>query len=162
MAFALVPLVLLAACGAGSEGEGDLRIEDPWVKAVDEGMTAAFGTLYNGTDDTIHVTAVSSPASEHVELHETVTDANRGTTMQEVPDGFTIDPGESLLLEPGGDHIMLMGVNEPLLAGNEVEITLEFADGTTWAFTATVKDFEGANESYEDHAHLDHEDHEEH
>ena len=56
---------------------------------------------------------------------------------------------QELLLEPGGDHIMLMDLAEPLLPGDEVELTLLFEDGTEHPYTATVKDFTGAQEHYE-------------
>lgn len=44
---------------------------------------------------------------------------------------------------------MLMELTAPLLPGDEVELTLEFTDGTEHPFTATVKDFAGAQEHYE-------------
>lgn len=156
----VVPALILGACGSSSDNDDEtsdpVRIEDPWVKAVTSGMTGGFGTLHNDSDEKIVVTAVSSPAGTSVELHETVTGPDHSTKMQEKSDGFTIKPGGSLLLEPGADHIMLMGIGEELLAGDEVEFTLSFADDRTQTFTATVKDFTGANESYEDHGDMDH------
>lgn len=133
-----------------------VTITDAWVKAADDGMTAAFGQLRNdsGTDAT--VTAVASPASTALELHETVEDDSGQMVMRKVEQGFVIPAGGTLLLEPGGDHIMLMGLTAPLLAGEEATFTLTFSDGSQLDFAAPVKDYAGANESYE-HDHGDHE-----
>jgi copper(I)-binding protein len=48
--------------------------------------------------------------------------------MRQVKDGLPIPAGGSLALTPGGTHLMLIGLQEPLQAGGEVMLTLEFAD----------------------------------
>ncbi|WP_193103820.1 copper chaperone PCu(A)C [Brachybacterium sp. FME24] len=157
----------LAACSAGSGDGADasaddasdsgaadataadtLTVTDPWVKAAEEGMTAAFGTLVNGTGADLVLIAVTTPATERVELHETTADGSGGMSMQEKEGGFEIPAGEELVLEPGGNHIMLMDLPQPLLPGDEMELTLVFSEGTEHPFTATVKDFAGAQEHY--------------
>ncbi len=164
---ALAALLLpLAACAAdpeeaaSSEGDGSsdegssdaadaLTITDPWVKAADEGMTSGFGTLRNGTDGDLVLIGARTSASAHVELHETSSDGSGGMSMQEKEGGFPLPAGEELVLEPGGNHLMLMELTAPLLPGDQVEVILEFEDGTEHPFTATVKDFAGAQEHYE-------------
>lgn len=167
---ALAALLLpLAACAAdpeeaaSSEGDGSsdegssdgsdptdaLTITDPWVKAAEEGMTSAFGTLRNGTDGDLVLIGARTSASAHVELHETSSDGSGGMSMQEKEGGFPLPAGEELVLEPGGNHLMLMELTAPLLPGDQVEVILEFEDGTEHPFTATVKDFAGAQEHYE-------------
>ncbi len=44
---------------------------------------------------------------------------------------------------------MLMGLQKPLVAGEETSFTLTFSDDSTYTFTAPVKDYSGANETYE-------------
>jgi copper(I)-binding protein len=68
--------------------------------------------------------------------------------MREKDGGFTVPAGSEHELSPGADHIMFMGLDQDLEPGAEVTVTLEFDDGSTHEFTAPVKDFEGANESY--------------
>lgn len=143
-----------------------LTITDPWVKAVDEGMTAAFGTLLNHSDTELTVVGVETDAATEVELHETVQDASGISVMRENPDGFVIPAHGTFLLEPGGNHFMLMGVTAPLVPGAEVSLRIRLADGGTIEVVATVKDYQGANEEYDhdghgdhDHDHGDHDDH---
>ena len=193
---ALAALLLpLAACTGGapdstadgddtdSAADGDagpetaLTVSDPWVKAGEEGMTSAFGTLTNDTDRDLVLIGARTEASAHVELHETTDDGSGGMSMQEKEGGFPLAAGEQLVLEPGGHHLMLMDLTAPLLPGDEVELILEFEDDTEHPLTATVKDFAGAQEHYapEDSAgsdasdgggahdgHDDHDDHDDH
>lgn len=125
-----------------------ITLHDGWVKAADEGMSAAFGELKNsGTADVIVVSATTD-ASASVELHETVKNEAGGMAMREKDGGFTIPAGSSFALKPGGNHIMLMGLTHPIKAGDEISLTLTFSDGSTYEFAAPAKDFSGANENY--------------
>lgn len=136
----------LAACssGAATDDASSLTITDTWVKAADEGMTAAFGTFENSSDHDITITGATSDAATAVELHEVVDDV-----MRPVEGGFTVAAGGSLMLEPGGLHLMFMGVPAPIAAGDDVTVTLTLSDGSELEFTAVAKDFAGANEDYE-------------
>jgi copper(I)-binding protein len=122
-------------------------ITDQWVKAADSGMTAGFAHLGNPTDQDLTITAASSPSATAMELHEVV-DKDGEMMMQPVDGGFTVPAGGHLHLEPGGYHLMFMGLPEPIDAGEEVEITLTCADGSTTSFTAPAKPFTGAEEEY--------------
>ncbi|GAB2511169.1 copper chaperone PCu(A)C [Nocardiopsis aegyptia] len=168
-AAALFSLVLaLSACGgadrpeeqagaAAEDGAAEeataadgFEITDPWIKAatVDDGMTAVFGEITNGSDADVTIVSAAHEAAGMVELHEGVTDGAE-TTMREVEGGFPIPAGGSRVLEAGGDHIMLMDLNTDLEPGTESTVTVEFDDGSTAEFTAQVKEFAGANEEYD-------------
>ncbi len=137
----------LAACsgGATSDDASSLTITDTWVKAADEGMIAAFGTIENSSDHDITITGATSDAATAVELHEVVDDV-----MRPIEGGFTVAAGGSLLLAPGGYHLMFMGIPAPIAAGDDVTVTLTLSDGSELEFTAVAKDFAGANEDYDD------------
>ena len=137
-----------ASDGGGTSAEG-LTLVDPWVKAAEEGMTSAFGTLTNATGRALQLISASTPSSGMVELHETMGDGSGGMSMQEKEGGFPVPDGGELVLEPGGNHLMLMDLAAPLRPGDEVELTLQCEDGTELVVTATVKDFAGAQEHYE-------------
>ncbi|WP_084350808.1 copper chaperone PCu(A)C [Millisia brevis] len=140
-----------SSTGSGSTATAAeaVTLDDAWVKAADAGMSAAFGVLSNSSDADVTVTAAASPASTMLELHQTVTNDAGEMVMTPVEGGFVVPAGGTLALEPGGNHIMLMDLTGPLVAGDEVPVTLTFADGSTAEFTAPVKDYSGANESYE-------------
>lgn len=167
LAVAAVSLLALTGCAAdnGPTAEktapaGDVvTIDDAWVKAADEGMSAAFGTLVNSGDEDVTVVSVTSEASSMLELHETVENEAGEMVMREIEGGFVIPAGGELPLEPGANHIMLMDLAAPLKAGEEATFTLTFSDDSTYEFTAPVKDYSGANENYEsgdEHEGMDH------
>lgn len=158
-------LLLMTGCSPAAQPAAEtpasdaVTIDDAWVKSAPDGMTAAFGILTNSGDDDVTISSAQTDAAERIELHETVADASSGgTTMREVDGGFVIPAGGTLALEPGGSHLMLMGVTDAIEAGEEVSFTLTFADGSTLTFPAAAKDFTGAQEHYES----DHDDHDEH
>lgn len=138
-----------AAPTTSATAADSLSIEDAWVKAADEGMSAAFGTLENDSDADITVVSAESPASTMIELHETVANDAGEMVMQPKEGGFVVPAGDSLELAPGGNHIMLMGLTAPLVAGDDVTFTLVLSDGSTVDVTAPAKDYTGANETYE-------------
>lgn len=126
------------------------HVRDPWVKAADSGMTAAFGVLVNdGATDATIVGATSSVSP--MELHEMAMTDGR-MVMRPKADGLTVRAKDVHTLEPSGDHLMLMNLSRPVLPGDQVSITLTFADGRTAQFTAIAKPFVGAGESYDPQA----------
>lgn len=150
----------LAACGeddaatsSGATSE-DVAASDAWVKAVDSDMTAAFGTLTNTTDDDVRLVAATTDASAMVEIHEVVMKDGE-MVMQPKEGGIPIPAGGSATLEPGGDHIMLMDVTEPIEPGDVVELELELSDGSTITMTATAKEFSGGDEDYHSDSSMD-------
>lgn len=168
-ATALIAVSLLALTGCAAQSApaetqavpaGDVvTIEDAWVKAADEGMSAAFGVLENSGDTDVTVVSVASDASSMLELHETVENEAGEMVMREIEGGFVLPAGAEFVLEPGANHIMLMDLTEPLKAGDEATFTLTFSDDSTYEFTAPVKDYSGANENYEEgdeHEGMDH------
>ncbi|GAA5147124.1 hypothetical protein GCM10025768_06660 [Microbacterium pseudoresistens] len=139
-----------SASASASTAASSVTVVDGWIKAADSGMSAAFGELRNDGAADATLTAVRTTASSMIQLHETVDDGAGQMQMQEKDGGFAIPAGGRHVLEPGGDHIMFMELAAPLRAGDEVELTLEFSDGSTTSVTLPVKDYAGANEKYSD------------
>lgn len=154
-----VATMAAAACGSDepstaapaptptSGAAGVLDVRDPWVKAADAGMTAAFGTLVNDSATDVTITAVRTDVSP-MELHE-MTMKDGAMVMQAKPGGIVVRAKSRHVLEPGGDHLMMMNLARPVKPGDELAFTLTFGDGRTQTFTAVVKPFTGANESYD-------------
>lgn len=134
---------------AGENAGDALDLEDAVVRAMaeDADMTAIFGTLVNESDEDIEVVAFSSSVEAGMnEIHETV-----DGQMQEMQDPLIIPAGGSVALEPGGAHFMLMDVKTPVLAGDEVTLTIELADGSTEEFDdVPVRTIGAGDENYGD------------
>ena len=134
---------------SGSQVDAEaLSFDGAWVKAADDGMTAVFGELRNNTDEDINLVEAKYADAKMVELHETEGDGSGGMSMQEKEGGFTIPAGESLHFEPGGDHIMIMGLEKAIKPGEQISLDLVTADGETVEVTAVAKEYSGAQEDY--------------
>jgi copper(I)-binding protein len=59
-------------------------------------------------------------------------------TMQELVDGLALEGGQTVSFEPGGYHVMLFDLADPLEAGDEVELTLDFAEADSVKVTVEV------------------------
>ena len=139
----------LVSCSSGGGDDGALELTDPWVKAADEGMTGLFGTLVNDSGEDVLVVSASSPAAARVELHTTAMGDDGAMVMTPVEDGFVVPANGTHVLEPGGDHVMLMELAAPLEPGAEVELRLETSDGAALDVVAVVRTFAGGQEEYE-------------
>ncbi|MFG2050759.1 copper chaperone PCu(A)C [Micromonospora sp. NPDC048935] len=135
-----------SASASANPDAGVVGIRDPWVKAADKGMTAAFGTLVNNGDSDVTVTSATTSVSP-MELHEMAMQDGK-MVMRPKQGGIVVKARGTHALEPGGDHLMLMNLTRPVQAGDELTVTLTFGDGRTQQFTAVAKPFTGAQESY--------------
>lgn len=139
-ASSLVGIALLAGCQAAP---ATLDVDNAWAKSAESGMTAVFADLSNTSGDDLTVTGGSTPVASMLELHEVA-----GGVMQQKEGGFVVAAGATHTLMPGADHIMLIGLTEPLLAGDTVTVTLVLDNGESVEFDAEIRDYQGANEEY--------------
>ncbi len=107
---------------------GDIMVKDAYVRSSTPSSVtgAAFLMLMNKSDADDRLIAASSDVAGRVELHTHKEDANGVMKMMEVKEGFPIPAGGMHALKRGGDHIMFMGLKEPLEQGAEITVTLTF------------------------------------
>ncbi|MFD2740815.1 copper chaperone PCu(A)C [Sulfitobacter aestuarii] len=101
---------------------------DAYVRASTPTATsaAAFMKLENRSGSEDRLIAVASDIAERVELHSHSEDSNGIMRMGEIENGVTLPAGETHVFARGGDHLMFMGVSEPLEQGGEISVTLTF------------------------------------
>ncbi|TVQ27453.1 MAG: copper chaperone PCu(A)C [Spirochaetaceae bacterium] len=124
--------VLLAATAfAGGRGEQEpFRVQDAWARET-AGIPrngAAYLRLSNNTDTDDVLIGGQSTAAEVIEIH---THERNGDVMVMRPlhDGLPVPAGETVVLEPMGIHVMLIGLNHALEAGQRFELELHFESG---------------------------------
>jgi len=152
----MITAVILTGCSSTPvrpAPEADaIVVQDAWVKAADHGMTAAFGRLSNSSAADVRIISATTTASNRVELHEVVPVG--GTMTMRPKDGGIVVPAHAEVeLTPGGDHLMLMELTGPLVAGTDIEMVATLEDGSTFPIAAQVRDFSGADEHYQPGAH---------
>jgi hypothetical protein len=133
LAFAASLVVASAALAQPTQ----LEVDHAWARATpgkaDNG--AAYVTITSPTAD--RLVSASTPVAKKAELH---TMSMQGMVMKMRPiSGVDIPAGQPVSLKPGGEHIMLMGLNEPLREGRSFPLTLDFEKAGPRTVTVTVE-----------------------
>ncbi len=126
-AITAVLLVLVAVgCAPGGAAAG-VSVANAWVRPPQGADRPAAGYLeIRGGDGADALLSVSSPAAAMVEVHETTTDSSGMTGMQPI-ERLEIPAGQTVVLQTGGYHLMLMGaVDGAIELGKTVELRLTF------------------------------------
>ena len=123
MLFAAAAAVTLAGPALA---ETTIQVQDPYARSANQMSGAAFMVLMNAGDQDDRLVSAASEIAERVELHTHVEDASGVMQMMEVEEGFVIPAGGMHALERGGDHVMFMGLKQPLAQGDTVSVTLSF------------------------------------
>lgn len=136
-------LVMTSACQAEhktAQAADSVKIENPYARAVPPGQanSGAFMTFVNTGDVDHSVKSAASPVADKVELH-THTNNNGVMEMRQVPQIDVPAKGRTEL-KPGGFHIMLLGLKQPLTAGETADITVTFEDGSSTTVKAPIQD----------------------
>jgi hypothetical protein len=127
-AFTFVLLCLSAAPACAEEVKaGDLVITQAWSRATPGGAKIAGGylTIENKGTSPDRLIGGSGDVAGKIEVHEMATN-NGVMTMRPLDKGLVIEPGKIVKLAPGGYHLMMFDLKEPLKQGDKVPITLEF------------------------------------
>ena len=106
----------------------DIMVKDAYVRSSTPTSKtgAAFFHLMNGTGEDDRLIEVRSTAAPRVELHTHTEDANGVMRMGEIEGGVELPAGEMHMFKRGGDHLMFMGMTQPLEQGSAITVTLTF------------------------------------
>jgi copper(I)-binding protein len=127
-------LALLAACAAAlgsGQAHAQTTVAEPWVRGTvaQQKSTGLFAQITSAKGGKL--VSASSPVAGVVEIHEMSMDGNV-MRMRALPQGLELPAGKVVTLRPGGFHLMLQELKQPLQAGDMVVVTLvvQAADGT--------------------------------
>ncbi len=146
MRFASITLAAAFAClaafgsaAAADATVGEITIKQPWARAtVGAGAGAAFLSIDNAGAKLDRLVGASSSVAKTTELHTHIKDGEvmrmRRIDVIEVPAKATTT------LQPGGLHVMFLGLTEPLAAGGSFPLTLRFAEAGEVSVIVEVKD----------------------
>ncbi len=116
----------------------DLSVENAFLRAspMMADVGAGFMVIKNTGKEDDQLLSATANISKAVELHTHVRDGDV-MKMRKV-DAIPVPAGGEARLQPGGDHIMFIGLNKPLEKGETVKVTLTFAKGGTITVDAPV------------------------
>ncbi len=131
----LATVFLLSSCTA-SATEG-VEVRDAWARPAAQGGNGAVYFVIRSSEAD-EIVGVTSDVAEAVEMHESRMsgDVMEMHHLQSVPLGA----GEEVIFEPGGLHIMLIGLKQDLKTGDEFEITLHFKNYQNILLSVPVQD----------------------
>lgn len=142
MKMAAVPIVVLAMAVAACGGSNSMEVTDAWGRSSPQVAQAGafYVTVENGTGTGDRLVAAASDRCGMTELHTTVMTDGVMSMRPAEADQLSIREGERLDMEPGGLHVMCMGLVEPLVAGEEIPLTLTFAEAGDIEVTISIED----------------------
>lgn len=134
----IAALLAAPAALAGSITEGSLTIDTPVARETPKGARAGAGffAVTNTGSEADRLVAVTADFPR-VEIHETIMED--GIARMQQIEGLVIEPGETVTLQPGGKHIMFMGLSETFDVGEEIPATLVFERAGAIAITFEVR-----------------------
>lgn len=136
-------LAILSIAGAALAHDyraGQLKISHPWAKPTLNGAPAGSGylSITNTGKTADRLLSGSSPAAGSVEIHE-MSMTGGIMRMRQITEGVAIAPGATVSLQPGGNHLMLIGLKRPLVSGQRIPATLVFRNAGKVQVELTVE-----------------------
>ncbi len=118
---------------------GAIVVEQAWAAETigDQGRTAAYMTIQNGSGGEERLMVAHVEGAARTSIHRTVTEDN--ITRMDHINALIIQPEGSAHLSPGGTHIMIMGLEGPLAAGDSVTLSLGFLEAGDVTFEVPVR-----------------------
>lgn len=146
----VLSLAILASCSPSSDEDAPVAdavrsnvparvaVADAWCRPSPNGARAGgcYAILVAMTDD--RLLGGSTPRAGQLQIHEMTIDGGM-MKMGELKDGLILPAGRPVPLAPGGDHMMLIGLTQPLALGETVPLTLRFAQAPEVTIEAQVR-----------------------
>ena len=127
------------ATAAPALGGGPLVVDGAWVRASigDSKVSAAYFSITNRGESADRFVGAATERAGHTMIHRSVVED--GVMKMRHVGAIEIPPGKSVRLEPGGLHVMLMGVSSPLEIGERISVTLVFERAGEVALSVPVR-----------------------
>ncbi len=124
----LMAATVLAALPLQAAEPGELRISEAWTRPMPAagGTAAGYLRIENRGASDERLVAVRGSLAARLELHQIIDDQGIAR-MRPLADGLLIPAGGEARLAPNGAHLMLFELAAPLLPGQRLPLTLEFA-----------------------------------
>ena len=131
---------VLAACGVQGPAGPSLSAGDVWSRSAMAGGTGVvYLTLMNQGRQPDRLMGAKSDIAQAVELHRTTTEGGV-MKMQPIAGGVEVPARSRVIFEPGGAHIMLIGLKRDLKAGDRFRVALEFEKTGTLMVESEVRE----------------------
>jgi len=128
-----VAAVALMACASLAMAQGaapaPVQVKGDWVRAAVAGQSGTGAFMQLTAPKGARLVGVSTPVAGTAEVHEMKMEGDV-MKMRALPDGLELPAHKAVELKPGGYHIMLTQLKQPLAAGTTIPMTLHLKDDT--------------------------------
>ena len=148
-------LLPLTSISAHEYRVGDIVVDHPWARPLPSVSVngAAYIKIHNmGESD--RLVSARSPAAEHVEVHTHLHE--NGVMKMRKLEGLDVPKGETVMFKPGGLHLMLLGLTQPLVEGESFPVTLQFEKSGALEVVVKIEQPEAMEEGAMKHEGMDH------
>lgn len=123
-----VAALIFVGLAVWAAGTGRISVADAWAgpAGVAGGSMAAYMTIANRGGEADVLKRVRTATAKAVEINQPAMTSDGAVQMRKVEGGLPIEAGGSLVLSPGGTHLMLVGLKDVPGAGEDILLTLEF------------------------------------
>lgn len=135
----LLMALIIGLPATAHSGSDDVTVENAWARAAigTSRPGAAYMDISNTGDEPVTLTGIETDLAMMPMIHRSATDAKGVSSMSAAGD-IVIAPGETVMLEPGGYHAMLMKLRQPMEEGETFPLILLFSDGGTVAVEVPI------------------------
>lgn len=128
--------LFLFACQSSA---GEIRAHEVWANpAMKGGNGAVYLLLHNHSSQADELIGAASAVAQMVELHKSEVN-DQGVMMMMKQDSIALPANGEIQFQPGGYHIMLMGLNRDLKEGDTFQVTLKFKQHPDLVLDVTVR-----------------------
>lgn len=153
----MIKTLIGRVCLVGSLGltamsaSAEVTVENPYARAVPPGQmnSASFMVLNNTDTKDVALVAASSSVAKAVELHNHINED--GVMKMRQVDSIAVPALGKASLQPGGYHVMLIGLTQDLMEGQKIDLKLEFSDGSSQALSLPVQKVMTGMKSHKHH-----------
>ncbi|WDI31658.1 copper chaperone PCu(A)C [Hyphococcus flavus] len=146
---AFLAAVFLGACSAGNQNDcssDSITVSEAWARPG-QNMSAAYLRICNGADSPDKLVSASFNGADAVELHTTTLDEEGVARMAPMTDGLELPTGSEVVMEPGGAHIMFIGLTSAIEEGDEPVLSLKFENAPPVEIALEVRQSDSASHS---------------
>lgn len=144
---ATVAITLVSSISFAQNTVSELSFQEPWIRGSVPGQKngAGYLTIQNAGASSNALQSANSDRADRVELH-TIIKEDGVAKMREVKQ-IDVPAKGSVTLQPGGYHVMFIGLTQPFKEGESIDVKLNFANGesTTVSFVVKAPTFMGNN-----------------
>jgi periplasmic copper chaperone A len=119
-------VILLFSLPSAAQTEPEVKVEGAWIRGTAQGQSGTGGFMTITAKQSMRLVGITSPVAGTAEVHEMKMDGDV-MRMRALP-SLELPAGKAVELKSGGNHMMLMDLNQTLKYGSTVPITLLLTD----------------------------------